>query len=294
MSAKPLILFVQWFGPWPEWIDFFVESCRWNTDIDWLIFTDQDPPENTAPNVGYRKVGFAAHVARIYDAIGIPLPPIKPYKLCDLKPTLGFVFADEAAGYANYGHADLDQIFGDIRAVYTDALLARYAAISTHADRMSGHLTVLRNTPFNRTAFRRIRSWRRKLATPQHFGIDEYRFGNVFRRASLWRKLTTPRVPALFEERYLTPMTPKPWLDGTWNFPTRWFWKEGKVTAEGCGDREFLAIHFMNWKASSPHRIIGGDGTPPWSKLERVVTIDWRKAAAEGFTIGHSGIGPLP
>jgi len=291
---KPLILFAQWFGPWPEWIEFFVESCKWNRDIDWLIFTDQDPPDNDAPNVRYRKVGFAEHRALLGSAIALDLSNIPPIKLCDLKPVLGFVFARETDGYRNYGHCDIDLIFGNIRAFYTDAVLEKYQVLSTHDDRLSGHLAVLRNTSFNREAFRRIRSWKRKAVDPHNYGIDEYRFGNVFVRPSPWRRLTEGRIPTLFEERYTTPLTRRPWLDGTHNYPTRWYWRGGKLTAEGYGDREFIYIHFMNWKASTSHVVRGGHSSAPWSRLERVVSMDWRDAAAEGFMISHDGIGPLP
>ena len=162
---KPLILFLHWFGPWPEWIDLFVESCKWNGDIDWLIFTDQDPPENAAPNVRYAKASFEEHKARVCKEIGIDPAPIGPYKLCDLRPAFGLVYEREIEGYRNYGHCDLDLIFGDIRSFYTDAVLEKYEVISTHADRLSGHLAVLRNNEFNKAAFRRISGWKRKATT---------------------------------------------------------------------------------------------------------------------------------
>ena len=171
---KPLVLLIHWFGPWPEWIDLFVESCKWNRDVDWLIFTDQDSPENAAPNVRFAKASFDEHKARVCNAIGIDPAPITPHKLCDLRPAFGLVYCPEIVGYRNYGHCDLDLIFGNIRAFYTDALLEKYEVLSTHADRLSGHLAVLRNNEFNRQAFRRIRSWKKKIADPTHFGIDEY------------------------------------------------------------------------------------------------------------------------
>jgi hypothetical protein len=291
---KPLILFAQWFGPWPQWFEFFVESCKWNADIDWLIFTDQDPPENRAPNVRYRKLGFADQKALISQAIGLDLAHVTPLKLCDLKPTLGHVFSADTEGYSNYGHCDVDLIFGDIRSFYTDALLEEYEVLSTHDDRISGHLVVLRNNEFNKHAFRRIKGWRRKVMDAHTHSIDEYRFGNVFVRPSLFRRLTERRVPTLFEERYTTPLTRRPWLDGTQNYPTRWYWRAGKITAEGYEDREFIYIHFMNWKSSTSHTVRGGYSSAPWSKLPRIVSIDWRKAGSEGFMISHDGIGPLP
>jgi len=290
---KPLILFIQWFGPWPQWIEFFIESCKRNADIDWLIVTDQEPPENRPPNVHYLMTTFAEHKARISEAIGLDVSHADAQKLCDLKPTLGLVLSDATEGYANYGHCDIDLIFGNIRAFYPDEVLDRYEVLSTHDDRISGHLVVLRNNAFNREAFRRIKGWRRKVMDLRSHSIDEYRFGNVFVRPSLRYRFTQRRVPTLFEERFTTPLTRKPWLDGSFNFPTRWFWKDGRLSAEGYEDREFIYFHFMNWKASTVHAVRHANG-PPWAGRDPLATIDWREAARDGFMISHEGFGPLP
>jgi hypothetical protein len=172
--------------------------------------------------------------------------------------------------------------------------LEKYEVLSTLADRLSGHLAVLRNTDFNKAAFRRVKGWKRKMAEPKYIGIDEYRFGNVFVRPSLWRRITERKVPTLFQECYTTPLTRHAWLDGTHNYPARWFWRQGKLTAEGYEDREFIYLHFMNWKPSTVHAVHGGHSHAPWSKLSWIVSMDWRKAASEGFMISHEGIGPLP
>ena len=62
-----------------------------------------------------------------------------------------------------YGWCDTDLLFGDIRSVYTDEILARYDVLSTHADRISGHFALFRNTRRNRTMYRRIYRWQRYL-----------------------------------------------------------------------------------------------------------------------------------
>ncbi len=290
---RPLVLIVQWFGPWPDWINFFVESCKWNKDVDWLVITDQRPPDNRAGNVRYRHASFATHVEFIGERIGIRLAASEPYKACDFKPCLGFAYEDEIAGYANFGYCDLDVIFGNIRAFYTDDLLQRYDVLSTHERRLSGHLTVLRNDSLHRNAFRRIRHWRRKVASPRHTALDEKRFGTVFTQPSLWSRLTEPRAHVLLEERYSTPWSRRPWLDGTYQYPERWFWKHGALTAEGYGDRQFLYLHFMNLK-SDRFRDQEKYGAAPWPRLNQIVGMNWRQAAQEGFMISAEGFTPLP
>lgn len=43
---KPLALIVVWFGKWPDWINLYLASCRWNPEVEWLVVTDQEPPDN--------------------------------------------------------------------------------------------------------------------------------------------------------------------------------------------------------------------------------------------------------
>jgi len=33
-----------YFGQRPPWIDFFVESCKWNPDVRWRFYTDCGEP----------------------------------------------------------------------------------------------------------------------------------------------------------------------------------------------------------------------------------------------------------
>ena len=76
----------------------------------------------------------------------------------------------------------------------------------------------------------------------------------MFLRPAFWRRLTERRVPTLFEERYTTPMTRKAWLDGSIRLSDTLVLEGGQLTAEGYEDREFIYIHFMNWKSSTSHR----------------------------------------
>jgi len=292
-KARPLILFVQWFGPWPEWIEIFVESCKWNPEVDWLIFTDQQPPENKCPNVRFRNLSFKAHLEHIGQRIGLRLDAADPYKLCDLKPCLGFAYEDLLGNHEFFGYCDLDVVFGNIRDFYTNDLLNRFDVISTHGRRLAGHFTILRNDVFRRNAFRRIRHWRRKARNARPSALDEKRFGEVFLRPSLWRQLTEPRARVLLEEQFSTPWSTKPWLDGSHTYPPRWYWRDGKLTAEGYGDRQFLYLHFLTLK-SDRFRNQARYGPAPWPALPRIVSIDWRNAGKEGFMISAAGITAIP
>ena len=91
MQQPSIVLLIPYFGKWPVWFDFFLISCRFNTSIQWIIYTDCPIPENSPDNVKYKKISFKDYNIFVSDKLGINFNPDNPYKLCDLKPALGFI-----------------------------------------------------------------------------------------------------------------------------------------------------------------------------------------------------------
>lgn len=290
-----LVMLMPYFGQWPEWMNFFVESCKWNPSVRWRFYTDCGEPENKADNIDYIHMSLDEYAALVRERLGIEFRPDAAYKLCDLKPCLGYIHEREVAGFRFIGYGDIDVIYGDIRSFYTDDVLARFDVISTHPERMSGHFAMLRNTPDLRRAYSHITNYESLLEQPRHFGLDESYFGAVFKPRDSGLRQLAEYVPGrgdpLFVERYSTVLSPRGWHDGTMNYPRRWFWRRGRLTNEHDGEREFLYLHFMRWK--SERWTMGAPGEGAWLKLEHIVNADWRRAAAEGFCISPKGFTPL-
>lgn len=295
-----LIVLIPYFGRWPEWIELFVECCKWNPSVRWRIFTDREPPENRADNVDYVRLDFAEYKALARERLGVDFDPPDPYKLCDLRPALGDLHEREIAGYDFWGYGDLDVVYGDLRRFYTDELLAAHDVLSTHPERLSGHFALFRNTPALRRAYRRYPRWREILARPGYVGVDES-LAALFlrpdpRRAGLRRRLrgaldrwALRRPRALFEERYSTVLSPRGWHDGTMRYPERWYWRRGRLTNDRDGEREFMYLHFMRWQSRRWMGQAPAEGEGAWLDLDRVVRVDWRQAAADGFCVGRDG-----
>ena len=286
---RPLILISPWFGRWPEWIEFFIESCKWNPEVDWLTPTDQPPPENVAANVRYQRLSFDDYKRRAGSALGVDLAKMTPYKLCDLRPFFGLVHEADLAGYGHFGYCDTDVIFGDLRAVYTDRLLSSYEAISAHQRFLSGHLAVFRNTRRMRRFGVSIPRCRSRLEAADHFGLDERDFSKRVRpRRRRWiRRLLAPT--SLYVERFSTPDALIPWPDGSPG-PTSWTWVGGRLGNE-LGGADSLYLHFMNWQSDRWRK--ADEGPAPWTRLDRIVQCDWREAAERGFSISPRGIRAL-
>jgi len=288
-TDKRILIIIVWFGAWPEWIRCFLESCRWNPTVDWLIIGDPPPLDDMPPNVRLLTTSFADFRNRVSSHLGIAPKWTAAYKVCDLRPCLGQIYAEEIAAYDYWGFGDLDVIYGDIRRFYTPEVL-RHDLISTHETRVSGHLVLLRNTPRINEAFKSIPRWRTLLARAEHTGFDEGHFSRLFLPKwgrQKWRRLFVPTFlgGGHFEERFSTNIPPLTWVDGSADWPERWFWSEGHLTNSRTGDREFLYLHFSNWNSGR-----WNGGAPAWKGLERLVQIDDPRPGS--FEISAAGFTP--
>jgi hypothetical protein len=278
-----LILLCPYFGRWPAWMNFFVESCKWNPEVRWRFYTDCGEPENKAGNIDYVPISFDDYKALVRARLKIAFDPADPYKLCDLKPALGLLHEQDIAGYPFFGYGDLDVIYGNIAAFYDSERLAGFDVVSTHPERLSGHFAVLRNTSELRHAFERVAGYRAQLESPGYTGFDEHQFSLVLPQSAAER--------ALFTERYSTVLSPRGWHDGTMNYPQRWFWKRGRLTNERDGAREFLYLHFMRWQSPRWINNPAQPGEAAWVGRD-IIGMDWRHAA-DGFCVSPAGFAAI-
>ena len=252
MSAS-IKLLCAYFGGFPAWFPYFVESCRHNPSVDFCLFADVDSPVQLPPNLEIRKTTFADYNALVARQLDISFEQARPYKLCDLKPAFGYLHEDIFAGYDFWGYCDIDLVFGDIRAFLTPEVLS-YDVISTHEKRAAGHFTIFRNTEKYRLAFMKCRNWKQILEDPENQRFDERGFSNLFvkfKRVGFMHRLWEAVMPlaknVYFKEQYTTHSNKIRWEDGSLNFPTEWYWKRGKVT-NNVSSREYIYYHFMRWK----------------------------------------------
>ncbi len=281
-----IAIVIPYFGEWPRWINFFVESCRWNRSIQWILFSDQPPPENRAPNVRYIRIALAQYVEMLSDALGVTVGAQSAYKLCDIRPALPFAHRDLLNSFDFVGTGDIDVIYGDIRAFYDDALLAEHDVLSSHADRVSGHFCLMRNQDEVVNAFRQIRGWKKSFERPDYVNFDERAFYNFVAPRGRWlaRRTASASIRPFFREAYSTPAATD---------RMRWYWKDGQLTNEFYPHHPHMYLHFMSWHSS---RWLGDqpgadpDAPPPWDLLPDLVRTDWRDARKEGFMISPEGI----
>ncbi len=261
-STLPTICFViPYFGQWPFWFPLFLASCRANPSINWLLYTDCGLPDDLPGNVRIVETSFAAYCERIAKTLNIDFRPGNPYKLCDLKPALGYLHQSELAAFDFWAFGDIDLVYGDLRRYFTSERLATHDLYSTHRRRVSGHCCLLRNTAPMREAFMRVRNWQALLSSPEHVAFDESAFSHLFiRHKNLpgWLGKLVKPLNALTRrteniEAFSTPNAKLAWIDGSSIYPTIWYWDQGRLTNNRDGDRQFPYLHFLAWKREWGH-----------------------------------------
>jgi hypothetical protein len=270
---------------------FFIESCRWNPTVDWLLISDAPPPDQLPTNLRVLTTSFENYRELIASHLGITLTWTEAYKLCDLKPVMGLVHQSEIVGYDYWGYGDLDVIYGDIRKFYTPDVLV-HDVIGTHEHILGAHFALLRTTQRLLTAFQRIPRWRAHLSAPCYVSFDEQLFSRLFlpmlsdRRA--WRRLITPFLGGgYFRERFSTNFPPLKWIDGSYNYPRCWFWQQGHLTTDVSGDREFLYLHFTHWQSSR------WTGAASWRDLAQLDNVPAERPTAFAIS-ANGGFTPMP
>lgn len=138
-------IFIPYFGRFPSYFPFFLKSCGYNPEIDFLIFTDQELAGELPQNVKIHNMSFESFKKMAQSKLALDernLKVLTPYKLCDYRPAYGVLFSDYLRDADFWGFCDVDLIFGRIFDVLS-------MEIMQDCDRVlnQGHLTLYRNTP---------------------------------------------------------------------------------------------------------------------------------------------------
>jgi len=311
---------IPYFGSWPEWFDCFIESCKVNKGIDWILYSDCSPPSNKADNVIIHSISFAQYKQKVSKALQVPYDITAPYKLCDLKPFYGAIHKEELSKYEYWGFGDIDLIVGRLYSYLEANFLGRYEVFSTHDDRISGHLSLFYNNDKYREMAFTIPNWHDKLIADKNYGLDELflsrklhvglaligRSRNMLSRvvgkklalkllhkiSQLLSKLLRKYTKLYFFEAYTTPHTQIPWVNNeTWmEQPSEW-----KRSSNGCistndeNHLEVIYLHFMNFKKNT--QFLPQHCSPIWEPLDAICDREcWQKMKERTIFIDKHGI----
>jgi len=256
MKQSSICFVIPYFGKWPDWMSYFLLGCQYNPSINWVLYSDCGSIKDLPKNVQIVEISYADYCQKVSDALNIKFEPTNPYKLCDIKPCLGFIHKDKLHAYDFWAFGDLDVMYGDLRSYFTEERLKNKSLFSTHARRISGHLCLIKNNEEMRVAFKRVPNWMAMLAKNEHLAFDEKAFSKVFLRhknspkwyQAIFKCLDPWLRVAEFQEAFSTPNAKVPWVDGSLNFPKTWTWESGIMTNDLSPNGSFPYFHFLNWK----------------------------------------------
>lgn len=137
---KKLILVLPYFGKLPRIFPVFLKTVKSNPFVDFLIFTDNWEYGNIE-NVKVVCESFDKFKTRFKEKLGNTISLNTSYKLCDFKPSYGYVLQDYIKDYDYWGHCDCDLIFGNLTTLLNPLMEQDYDKIFA-----AGHLTLYRNT----------------------------------------------------------------------------------------------------------------------------------------------------
>jgi hypothetical protein len=172
---KKICLIICYFGKLPNYFQLWLNSCKLNPTIDFLMFIDDrsefDIPKNV--KVIYTDLKKIKEIAQSKFDFEISLE--YSYKLCDYKPAYGLIFEDYLKEYDFWGYCDLDVIFGNLRKFLDEELINKYEKIFK-----AGHFTIYKNTNLNKFGFENIldsngeKMYKYVYITNSSFYFDEF------------------------------------------------------------------------------------------------------------------------
>lgn len=174
MPPVEITLIIVYFGRFPALADYFFDSCRYNTEYTFLVFSDQPEPPDLPTNIRFIPFTRTAFEELLYRKTGLKTRLHNPYKLCDYKPLYGHLFEDFLNNSAFWGYCDLDMIFGRISRFVSAEHLSGFDVISSRETGLAGNFTLYRNSDFLRTFYQHAVCWKILLKNTFYYqGFDE-------------------------------------------------------------------------------------------------------------------------
>lgn len=170
---KSIIVIFPHFGKLPPQYKMWRASALYNTDVDFLFFTDCNV--ESAKNIMVHKMTFEDFRQIVQDKFDFPIVLNRPYKICDYRPAFAYILADYIKGYDFWGWGDLDVVYGDIRHFVSDEVLSHYKMISGF-----GHFSLYKNDEYTNTFFMKdvdgYVSYKEAFTQQRSMYFDEYEY----------------------------------------------------------------------------------------------------------------------
>lgn len=172
-------IIIPYFGKFPSTFSLFLRSCKYNSNYNWIILTDNNSEYNYPKNVKCINVTFTELQQIFQKKFHYNLSLEAPYKLCDYKVAYGYIFSNLLKDSDWWGYSDCDLIYGNLDKLINKDVFKHYDKIFT-----VGHLSFFRNAPDINQCFMKpykgINYAKHVFTNPKIFGFDEMVINDIF------------------------------------------------------------------------------------------------------------------
>lgn len=167
-----IALIIPYFGKFDSIFNLWIESCKLNSSIDFIIVTDIAYKYNVPTNVRFVNSSFTELRNRIQSLYDFKISLETPYRLCNFKPAYGEIFEDLIKEYDYWGFCDVDLIWGNLR---------KFLPISKEYDKIGtyGHLMMIKNTYENNRLYRYKDAYKIAFSNNLPLFFDENTFNKI-------------------------------------------------------------------------------------------------------------------
>jgi len=173
---KSVAIIICYFGGFPWYFEYFVNTCKYNPIIHFYIITDSNLEKDIPPNVIIFRKSLQEIKNIAASKFGFEVKLEHPYKLCDFKPAYGYLFPEIIKGYDFWGHGDIDVIFGNIRNFITEDVLDNNDLICVRHDFLTGYFQLFKNNEKMNTLFMQSKDFKKVFSSSEHYCFDETNF----------------------------------------------------------------------------------------------------------------------
>lgn len=171
-----ILIILPYFGKFDSLFSFWLQSCGYNSTINFLIITNDKNPYNYPTNVKVVYQNFEQLKKHIQSLYNFKISLETPYRLCNFKPAYGEIFKEYLTGYDFWGFSDCDMLFGDLRK-FLPSDYEQYDKIGSF-----GHLSLIKNTSENNTLYRYNDAYKIAFTQNRPLFFDEDAFPDILKK----------------------------------------------------------------------------------------------------------------
>jgi len=160
MGNCKIALIQVWLGPFPDYFKYHLKTCKYQSNIDFLIFTDHEIKLKLPSNVKTFSITKSEIEDKISKLVGSSVILANNRKANELKASYGDLFKEYLTEYDYIGFYDIDTLLGDLYN-WVNPYLGKYNFITStvkiyHDQRLTGPFTIWENKEELNTLYKNL------------------------------------------------------------------------------------------------------------------------------------------